>query len=70
MESQIPFLQRGLKEKDWLANSLLEQLSKCNDIIKTNEELSKNNVKLFENKTLIKQDRFIEITTTTNKESK
>ena len=70
LESQILFLQRELKEKDWLVNSLLKQLSKCNDIIKTNEELSKNNVKLFENKTSIKQHRFIEITTTTNKESK
>ena len=50
-------------------NTLLDQISKCNDIIKTNQELSKNNVKPFENKTLIKQDRFIETTTTTNKES-
>ena len=51
-------------------NSLLDQISKCNDIIKTNQELSKNNVKPFENKTLTKQDRLIETTTTTNKESK
>ena len=51
-------------------NSLLDQISKCNDIIKSNQELSKNNIKPLENKTLIKQDRFIETTTTTNKESK
>ena len=70
LESQILFLQRELKEKDQLVNSLLDQISKCNDIIKTNQELSKNNVKPFENKTLTKQDRFIETTTTTNKESK
>ena len=50
-------------------NSLLDQKSKCNNIVKTNQELSKNNVKPFENKT-IKQDWFIETTTTTNKESK
>ena len=51
-------------------NSLLDQISKCNDIIKSNQELSKNNVKPLENKILIKQDRFIETTATTNKESK
>ena len=49
---------------------LVSKISKCNDIIKSNQELSKNNVKPLENKTLIKQDRFIETTTTTNKESK
>ena len=70
LESQILFLQRELKEKNQLVNSLLDQISKSNDIIKSNQELSKNNVKPLENKTLIKQDRFIEITTTTNKESK
>ena len=70
LESQILSLQRELKGKDQLVNSLLDQISKCNDIIKTNQELSKNNVKPFENKTLTKQDRFIETTTTTNKESK
>ena len=59
-----------IKGKNQLVNSLLDQISKCNDIIKLNQELSKNNVKLLENKTLIKQDRFIETTTTTNKESK
>ena len=64
MESQILFLQRELKEKNQLVNSLLDQISKCNDIIKS------NNVKPLENKTLIKQDRFIETTTTTNEESK
>ena len=51
-------------------NSLLDQISKCNDIIKSNQELLKNNVKPLENKTLLKQDRFIETTTTTNEESK
>ena len=51
-------------------NSLLDQISTCNDIIKSNQELSKNNVKPLENKTLIKQDRFVETTTTTTKESK
>ena len=51
-------------------NSLLNQISKWNNIIKSNKELSKNNVKPLENKTLIKQDRFIKTTTTTNKESK
>ena len=70
LESQIIFLQKELKEKNQLVNSLLDQISKCNDIIKSNQELSKNNVKPLENKTLIKQDRFIETTTTTNKESK
>ena len=70
LESQILFLQRELKGKNQLVNSLLDQVSKCNDIIKSNQELSKNNVKPLENKTLIKQDRFIETTTTTNKECK
>ena len=41
LESQILFLQRELKEKDELVNSLLDQISKCNDIIITNQELSK-----------------------------
>ena len=59
-----------IKGKIQLVNSLLDQISKCNDIIKANQELSKNNVKPFENETLIKQDRFIETTTTTNKERK
>ena len=36
LESQILFLQRELKEKDQLVNSLLDQISKCNDIIITN----------------------------------
>ena len=40
------------------------------DFIKTNQELSKNKVNPIEHKTFIKQDRFIETTTTTNKESK
>ena len=70
LESQIFFLQRELKDKNQLVNSLLDQISKCNDIIKSNQELSKNNVKPLENKILIKQDRFIETTATTNKESK
>ena len=70
LQSQILFLQRELKEKDQLVNSLLDQISKCNNFIKTNQELSKNNVKPFENKTLIKQDRFTETTATTNKETK
>ena len=59
-----------MKEKDQLVNSLLDQISKCNDITKTNKKLSKNNVKPFENKTLTKQDQFVETTATTNKESK
>ena len=70
LESHILFLQRESKEKNQLMNSLLDQISKCNDIIKSNQELSKNNVKPLENKTLIKQDRLIETTTTTNKETK
>ena len=70
LESQILFLQRELKENNQLVNSLLDQIYKCNDIIKLNQELSRNNVKLLENKILMKQDRFIETTTTTNKESK
>ena len=70
LESQILFLQRELKEKDHLVNSLLDQISKCNNIIKTNQDLSKINVKPFENKTSIKQDRFVETTTTTNKVTK
>ena len=69
LESQILVLQRQLKEKDQLANSLLEPISKGSDIIKTNQELSKNNIKPFAKKALIKQDRFIETTTTTNKKS-
>ena len=36
LESQILFLQKELKEKDQLVNSLLDQISKCNDIIITN----------------------------------
>ena len=52
-------------------NSLLDQICKCNDIIKTNLELKKNNVKPFEKKTLIKlTDRLTETTTKINKESK
>ena len=44
--SQILFLQRELNEKNQLVNSLLDQLSKCNDIIKVNQESSsKNKVK-------------------------
>ena len=50
LESQILFLQRELKETDQLVNSLLDHISKCNDIIKTNQELSKNNVNPFEKK--------------------
>ena len=46
-------------------------MSKCSDIIEPKQELTKKtNVKPFENKTLIKQNRFIEATTTTNEESK
>ena len=41
-------------------NSLLDQISKCNKYYKDNQELSKNKVKLFENKTLIEEDQFIE----------
>ena len=41
LESQTLFLQREFKEKDQLVNSLLDQISKCNNIIKTNQELSK-----------------------------
>ena len=41
LESQILFFQRELNEKDQVVNSLLDQISKCNDIIKTNQELSK-----------------------------
>ena len=48
LESQILFLQRELKEKNQLVNSLLHQISKCNDIIKLNQGLSKNNVKPLE----------------------
>ena len=36
LESQILFLQRELKEKDQLVNSVLDQISKYNDIIITN----------------------------------
>ena len=39
LESQIVFLQRKLKEKNQLMNSLLDQISKCNDVIETNQEL-------------------------------
>ena len=39
LEIQILFLQRELKEKNQLVNSLLDQISKCNDIIKSNQEL-------------------------------
>ena len=39
LKSQILFLQGELKVKDQLENSLLEQISKCNDIIKTNQEI-------------------------------
>ena len=71
LESQILFLQRELNEKNQLVNSLLDQLSKCNDIIKASQESSsKNNVKPFENYSSTNQDRFIETTTTANKESK
>ena len=71
LESQILLLQRELKENYRLLKSLLEQMSKCSDIIEPKQELTKiTNVKPFENKTLIKQNRFIEATTTTNEESK
>ena len=40
LESQILFLQRELNEKNQLVNSLLDQLPKCNDIIKVNQESS------------------------------
>ena len=70
LESQILFLHRELKKKNQLMNPLLDQISKCDDITKTSQELSKNKVNPTENKTLIKQDRFIETTTTTNKESR
>ena len=70
LESQILFLHRELKKKNQLMNPLLDQISKFDDITKTSQELSKNKVNPTENKTLIKQDRFIETTTTTNKESR
>ena len=60
LASQIIFLKRELTEKDQLVNSLLDQISKCNTYYKGNQELSKNKVKPFVNKTLIEQDRFIE----------
>ena len=56
LESQILFLHSDLKEKYQLVNSLLDQISKCNGIIKTNQELSKNNVKPFEKRTENKID--------------
>ena len=69
--SQILFLQRELNEKNQLVNSLLDQLSKYNDIIKVNQESSsKNKVKPFENGSSINQDQFTETNTTANKESK
>ena len=64
LESQILFLLGKLNEKNQLVNSLLDQLSKCNDIIEANQESSKNNVKLFENESTSNQDRFIEKPTT------
>ena len=71
LESQILFLQRELNEKNQLVNSLLDQLSKCNDIIKVNQESSsRNKVKPFENDSSTNQDQFTETNTTANKESK
>ena len=70
LEEVIIFKNGLLQSSIANLNSLLDQISTCNDIIKSNQELSKNNVKPLENKTLIKQDRFVETTTTTNKESK
>ena len=70
LESQILFLQRELNEKNQLVNSLLDQLSKSNDIIKVNQESSsKNKVKPFENDSSTNQDKFTETNTTANKES-
>ena len=70
LESQILFLQRELNEKNQLVNSLLDQLSKCNDIIKINQESSsKNKVKPFESDSSTNQDKFTETNTTANKES-
>ena len=70
MESQILFLQRELNEKNQLVNSLLDQLSKCNDIIKVNQESSsKNKVKPSENDSSTNQDNITETNTTANKES-
>ena len=71
MGSQILFLQRELNEKNQLVNSLLDQLSKCNDIIKANQgSSSKDNLKPFKNDSSTNQDQFIETTATANKESK
>ena len=71
LESQTLFLQRELNEKNQLVNSLLDQLSKCNDIIKVNQESSsKNKVKPFENDSSTNHDQFTETNTTANKESK
>ena len=71
LKSQILFLQRELNEKNQLVNSLLDQLSKCNGIIKVNQESSsKNKVKPFENDSSTNQDQFPETNTTANKESK
>ena len=70
LESQILFLQRELNEKNQLVNSLLDQLSKCNDIIKVNQQSSsKSKVKPFENDSSTNQDKFTETNTTANKES-
>ena len=71
LESQILFLQRELNEKNQLVNSLLDQLSKCSDIIKVNQEsLSKNKVQPFAKDSSSNQDQFTEANTTANKESK
>ena len=70
LESQILFLQRELNEKNRLVNSLLDQLFKCNDIIRVNQESSsKNKVKPFENDSSTNQDKFTETNTTANKEN-
>ena len=70
MESQILFLQRELNEKNQLVNSLLDQLSQCNEIIKVNQESSsKNKVKPFQNDSSTNEDKFTETNTIANKES-
>lgn len=54
MDGLIVVLQDGLQEKDKLINSLLEQLSKCNNKVKISQKSSKSNTKSFKKITKIK----------------
>lgn len=66
-DEQIVFLRDELK-KDQFIHSLLEQLSMCNDTMKISQELSKDNTKSFEEKSVSKENENEKTATTGYKE--